>query len=192
MLEDGGTYSESYTVSYGNVIESTAENTTAYSQTITNRLKPTNLTITKKAAGSSATLLQGVVFKLEKLQSDETYVQIGDEVTTGEDGLADFTNLADGTYLLTETKAADGYNLLKSPIKIVIDGASGNYILNDGEPAAIEDGTIKLTVYNQAKFEIPATGSWSRHIISFGGAMLAGAALIMYLLQKRRKEGTTS
>ena len=35
---------------------------------------------------------------------------------------------------------------------IVIDGASGIYTLNEEETAAIEDGTIKLTVYNQAKF----------------------------------------
>ena len=53
----------------------------------------------------------------------------------------------------------------------------------------ISDNTLEIKVANQAKFQLPATGSWSRLILGFTGAIIAGTAVIMYLLlQKRRKE----
>ena len=176
------------------------------SATITNTYQPlTSIQILKIKAGTSGenqVKLGGADFKLEKLTaggiSDPDFA--AKIVTTGKEneelGLAKFENLEDGTYRITETKAPEGYNLLKSPITVVInrrenfitvDGGQKNYI------GSLKNNTLEIQVANQAKFQLPATGSWSRLILGFTGAIIAGTAVIMYLLlQKRRKEGKTS
>ena len=83
---------------------------------------------------------------------------------------------------------------MKSPIKVVINRRE-NFITVDGENSIrfLKKNTLTIQVANQAKFQLPATGSWSRLILGFTGAIIAGTAVIMYLLlQKRRKEGKTS
>ena len=173
------------------------------SATITNTYQPseTSIQILKIKAGTSVEnpeKLGGAEFKLEKLTADGTITV--QTVTTGKEneelGFAKFENLEDGTYRITETKAPEGYNLLKSPITVVInrignsitvDGGKKNYI------GSLQNNTLTIQVANQAKFRLPATGSWSRLILGFTGAIIAGTAVIMYLLlQKRRKEGKTS
>ena len=194
------------------------------SATITNTYyqpPKTNIQILKIKAGTSGenlVKLAGAEFKLEKLTADGTDIDTAFTariVTTGKEneelGVAKFENLEDGTYQITETKAPEGYNpetkaperynLLKSPIKVVINRRE-NFITVDGVQVdggqknsigSFEGNTLKITVANQAKFQLPATGSWSRLILGFTGAIIAGTALIMYLLlQKRRKEGKTS
>ena len=173
-----------------------------------NTKKPkTSIQILKIKAGTSGenqVKLGGAEFKLEKLKDDGTTsdpaftvqnVKTCDIIGNEEFGLAKFENLEDGTYQITETKAPDGYNLLKSPIKVEIN-RSDNSIKVDGRTDVfdkISDNTIEIKVANQAKFQLPATGSWSRLILGFTGAIIAGTAIIMYLLlQKRRKEGKTS
>lgn len=178
------------------------------SATITNTYQPsTSIQIQKIKAGTSGDTLvklPGADFKLEKLTAGGTSdpdfaaktVTTGDE--NGELGVAKFENLEDGTYQITETKAPEGYNLLKSPIKVVINRKNNSITVDgvDGDKNYIGDlqgNTLKITVANQAKFQLPATGSWSRLILGFTGAIIAGTAVIMYLLlQKRRKEGKTS
>ncbi|MDO4307036.1 MAG: SpaA isopeptide-forming pilin-related protein [Eubacteriales bacterium] len=166
----------------------------SFATTITNTYSPkTILKITKVNVKNE--LLGGVEFKLEKLDSSREVIGVPVTETTGVTneptfGLAVFENLTDGTYRLTETKTAEGYSLLKDPITVVIDRTNGCTV--DGENVVVTDNTISITITNQKKFDIPATGSWSRYIISLAGAILAGLAIIMYLLQKRRREGKTS
>ena len=171
------------------------------SAAIINTYQPlTSIQILKIKAGTSEKnpeKLAGAEFKLEKLTAGGTITV--QTVATGKEneelGVAKFENLEDGTYQITETKAPDGYNLLKSPIKVEIN-RSDNSIKVDGRTDVfdkISDNTIEIKVANQAKFQLPATGSWSRLILGFTGAIIAGTAVIMYLLlQKRRKEGKTS
>ena len=179
------------------------------SATITNTYQPlmTDIQIQKIKAGTSVEnpeKLGGAKFKLEKLTADGNIdlaftvqtVETCDIIGNEEFGSAKFENLEDGTYRITETKAPEGYNLLKSPITVVInrkdnsikvDGGKKNYI------GSLQNNTLTIQVANQAKFRLPATGSWSRLILGFTGAIIAGTAVIMYLLlQKRRKEGKTS
>lgn len=179
------------------------------SATIINTYQPskTSIQILKIKAGTSGenlVKLAGAEFKLEKLTADgknaidsafeAQTVTTGDGKENGELGSTSFKDLEDGTYRITETKAPEGYNLLKSPITVVINRI-GNSITVDGTDVfdKISDNTITIQVANQAKFQLPATGSWSRLILGFTGAIIAGTAVIMYLLlQKRRKEGKTS
>ena len=172
------------------------------SATITNTYQPskTSIQILKIKAGTSVEnpeKLAGAEFKLEKLTAGGTITV--QTVTTGKEneelGLAKFENLEDGTYQITETKAPDGYNLLKSPIRVVINRRENSITVDGGENSigSLHENTLTIQVANQAKFQLPATGSWSRLILGFTGAIIAGTAVIMYLLlQKRRKEGKTS
>lgn len=185
---------------------------------ITNTYQPlTSIQILKIKAGTSGknlVKLAGAEFKLEKLTADGIIdpaftvqtVETCDIIGNEEFGSAKFENLEDGTYQITETKAPEGYNpetkalerynLLKSPIKVVINRRE-NFITVDRDPknyiGSLKNNTLTIQVANQAKFQLPATGSWSRLILGFTGAIIAGTAVIMYLLlQKRRKEGKTS
>lgn len=195
------------TYDYGNTGISIDDTKNTGSAIITNTYQPskTSIKILKIKAGTSVEnpeKLAGAKFKLEKLTADGSIdpaftvqtVETCDIIGNEEFGSAKFKNLEDGTYRITETKAPEGYNLLKSPITVVINRI-GNSITVDGTDVfdKISDNTITIQVANQAKFQLPATGSWSRLILGFTGAIIAGTAVIMYLLlQKRRKEGKTS
>lgn len=168
---------------------------------ITNTYQPskTDIQILKIKAGTSGenlVKLAGAEFKLEKLTADGTIdPAFAVQTVTTDLGFAKFKNLEDGTYQITETKAPEGYNLLKSPIKVVINRRENSITVDGGENSigSLRENTLTIQVANQAKFQLPATGSWSRLILGFTGAIIAGTAVIMYLLlQKRRKEGKTS
>ena len=108
-------------------------------------------------------------------------------------GLAAFEDLEDGTYQITEIQAPERYSLLASPIKVVLN-REDNKILVDNKDVSdmMREDTITIQVADQKKFNLPATGSWSRLILGFSGGILIGLAVIIYLLQKRRKEGKAS
>ena len=145
--------------------------------------------------------LKGAKFRLEKMTAygssvDSSFTPI--EATTAATpeeslGLAAFEDLEDGTYQITEIQAPEGYSLLASPIKVVLN-RKGNSILVDNQDVSgkLQGDTITIQVADQKKFNLPATGSWSRLILGFSGGILIGLAVIIYLLQKRRKEGKAS
>lgn len=194
------------TYDYGDIGISIDNTKNTGSETITNIYQPskTSIQILKIKAGTSGknlVKLAGAEFKLEKLTVDGTIDSAftAQTVTTGDEneelGFAKFENLEDGTYQITETKAPERYNLLKSPIKVVINRRENFITVDGGENSigSLTENTLTIQVANQAKFQLPATGSWSRLILGFTGAIIAGTAVIMYLLlQKRRKEGKTS
>ena len=103
-----------------------------------------------------------------------------------------FTELCEGIYRITETKTASGYSLLKSPLYLVIDRENGCTIQEgSSEPQNInvdaDTNTITITVSNRLLFELPSTGGYLRAYMIAGGLALAGLALFIYRLQKRRK-----
>lgn len=183
-----------YTVSYPN---SAQENKTE----IVNTYTPPKTSIKiRKADGADPEnkLIGGVEFKLEKLKKDDSENWIVDPsfpsrtAVTGSNaqdsatyGYAVFKDLADGYYRLTETKAAEGYSLLKEPIEITIDRHGQCLVGKD--PVTVEDNILNLTVLNRSRFQIPATGSWSRYMIILAGLVIAGTFTIFHLVQKRRK-----
>ena len=210
VIEGGGYLDDIYRVNYSDVIDGAsagtasgdaAEKTKDY--TITNTYSPkTNIKI-KKQDASTKNPLNGAEFKLEKLKDDGNGTWIVDETfqavtktTEGKDnsnkdlGEALFDNLADGTYRLTEIKATTDHNLLKDPITIVINRNGKSLV--DNKECEITDNTITITISNQLKFHLPSTGGYGRYLVILGGLALAGAALLRYKLQNRRKESKHS
>lgn len=206
VIESGGYLNDKYKVAYSEnvdcseITKGTSESKTK-SFTITNTYSPrTNIKITKQDA-STKEPLNGAEFKLEKMKKDTSpgKLVVDDSfktkpVTTGDSGspsgIAEFKDLEDGTYRLTETKAAENHSLLKDPVIIVINRS--DECLIDNEKCEVVDNTISITISNQARFNLPATGGYGRYIVILGGIALAGVGLFMYRLQKRRKEGNIS
>ena len=208
VIEDDGYLNDKYKVTYSENVDcskistETPESKTQ-SFTITNTYSPkTNIKITKQDA-STKKPLNGAEFKLEKMKKDtstgnlvvdnsfETKTVKTDGGDSGSPlGIAEFKDLEDGAYRLTETKAAENHSLLKDPVIIVIDRNGKSLI--DNEVCTVVDNTISITISNQARFDLPATGGYGRYIVILGGIALAGVGLFMYRLQKRRKEGNIS
>ena len=200
-IESGNTiqFSEGrFAVTYGKV--------NAGEETITNtyQLPKTKIQILKIQAGTSGNdvvKLAGAVFRLEKMMDEngsnvDSSFQAIEKTTSNQSdtlGLAEFTDLSDGTYRITEIQAPVGYSLLASPIKVVLN-RKGNSIFVDNQDVSdkLQGDTITIQVADQKKFNLPATGSWSRLILGFSGGILIGLAVIIYLLQNRRKEGKAS
>lgn len=208
VIESGGYLNDKYKVAYSEnvdcseITKGTSESKTK-SFTITNTYSPkTNIKITKQDA-STKKPLNGAEFKLEKMKKDtspgnlvvdnsfETQTVTTSGGASGSPlGIAEFKDLEDGTYRLTETKAAENHSLLKDPVIIVINRNGESLI--DGKVCKVENNTISITISNQARFNLPATGGYGRYIVILGGIALAGVGLFMYRLQKRRKEGNIS
>lgn len=178
--------------------------------TITNTYSPlTNIKITKVDATDTTKRLNGVEFKLERLLPDSTSSTGGDSfkvdpnftaitVTTGgtdgsvgtAQGIAEFKDLKDGTYRLTETKAVQGYNLLKDPITIkiyrnnitTVDGQSYNFT------KATDKNTIELQISNRIKFLLPKTGGYGAMLFILCGMALATLGCLIFFLITLRKE----
>lgn len=209
VIESGGYLNDKYKVAYSEnvdcseITKGTSESKTK-SFTITNTYSPkTNIKITKQDA-STKEPLNGAEFKLEKMKKDtstgklvvdnsfkaRTVTTEGKDASSNPLGIAEFKDLTDGTYRLTETKAAENHSLLKDPVIIVINRS--DKCLIDNEVCEVVDNTISITISNQARFDLPATGGYGRYIVILGGIALAGGGLFMYRLQKRRKEGNIS
>ena len=209
VIEGDGYLNDKYKVTYSkNVDCSTISTGTSESKTksftITNTYSPkTNIKITKQDA-STKKPLNGAEFKLEKMKKDistgklvvddsfeaRTVTTDGIDDSSNPLGIAKFEDLTDGTYRLTETKSAENHSLLKDPVSIVIN-RNGESLIDD-KVCKVENNTISITISNQARFNLPATGGYGRYIVILGGIALAGVGLFMYRLQKRRKEGNIS
>ena len=202
VLENGGTF-DRFQVSYNSTSNTDKYNNKSVEWMITNTYSPLTAIKVIKIDAATKVKLPDVEFKLEKISEKASSSENNDVVDanfavitckTNSDGECIgeciFEKLENGLYRLTETKAAANHSLLKAPVYIKIDRSSK--CLVDGTKYEVIDDTITLTIANSPKFELPATGSWSRLILGFSGVILMGMSVIMYLLQKRRKGGKTS
>lgn len=187
--------------------------------TITNVYSPkTNIKITKVDASDESVKLNGVEFTLEKLKLGENgnYVvddtfSIRKQTTSGTEkisgtekdtplGIAEFKDLPDGIYRLTEKKAKEGYSLLKDPIIIKIDrtgttivrsegesydGSKHNYTFGDTDDTK---NTISLQISNRMKFLLPKTGGYGAMLFILCGMALATLGCLIFFLITLRKE----
>ncbi len=130
-----------------NIVQSTVEGGEKF--TLTNS-KYGKIDITKVDSKDQNIKLGGAEFKLEKLTADgkdvDTNFTAVTQTTSSETALLGttmFTNLEYGKYRLTETKAPEGYHILKEPVEIEISAAN------------VEQA---LTISDKLKPTLPATG----------------------------------
>lgn len=228
-VEDKGTITIDEKV-YGVTYEYTnpepdAANTNNAKQTvtITNRQQDPKFTldITKADAEDGKTLLKDVEFTLEKMKNDDNGNTVADASfgtlkgkTNGQGKLMwekdenseveGFTELKAGTYRLTETKAAENYNLLSAPILVTfttdgtctLNGSTIEVSTKGNKPTEFtknEDGsyTLSLTVLNRKTPALPHTGADAPSLWLLIGLPLAVAGLLILVFRYNKKGGRT-
>ena len=104
--------------------------------------------------------------------------------------------LEDDEYIITETKTADGYTLLKNAITVVIthkDSSSSATVDGNQVTMLADNGSANalapLSVVNTSGFDLPATGDRGVWLYGLAGILLmaASAACIIITTRKRSK-----
>ena len=98
--------------------------------------------------------------------------------TTNDEGAASFYGLKDGTYYLEEIKAPAGYNLLKDPVQVTVNGANAT-------TANLSSLTVTGNVENSSGAELPETGGMGTTIFYVLGSVLILAAVVLLVTRKR-------
>lgn len=133
-----------------------------------------------------------------------------DTLTTDASGIATHNGLSNGTYYLVETKTNDGYNLLKKPIKVILNVQYTT--ITKTESAWVEDtngqkqvkseitettftsadsttqqGIKVQKVINKKGFTLPTTGGIGTFVFTFAGIAMMAAAVILLITGKKKK-----
>ena len=144
--------------------------------TITNS-KYGKIDITKVDSKDQNIKLGGAEFKLEKLTADgkdvDTNFTAVTQTTSAETailGETTFTNLEYGKYRITETKAPDGYHILKEPVEIEISAAN------------VEQA---LTISDKLKPTLPATGGKGTVAFVAIGALALGTFTTLRIRKRK-------
>lgn len=176
----------------------------AFTNTMTTQL---NLQITKTDSADASKLLEGAKFTLKE-QGTETSV----EVATGKDGTALFEGIRrNTTYDLRETQAPSNY-MTAGPWILEV-GTDGNATIfpatekadgklekasDTGTVLTVADGSdskvLQLTIQDTLwGYELPDTGGAGTTSYTAGGlALIFGAATLLYIHCRRRKEDEAS
>ena len=137
------------------------------------------------------------IVKLAKTGTDDgAYIADGNgtvtELKLNSEKKLTVSGLAAGTYFLDETSTVDGYNLLKSAIKIVITPKYKDGKLDGYETTTTykpdETNTATVEVLNKKGFTLPSTGGQGMVALVAAGIclMAAMAALMVSYMRKRR------
>lgn len=119
--------------------------------------------------------------RFKNLEGKYRYNTSGDTTLISSDkGYIYIEGLKEGIYYLKETKAPDGYNLLKTPVKIRIDSEGKIYV---DDSTTVNTGDVK--VKNKSGTVLPSTGGMGTTMIYLiGGALVLGSGVV--LATKRR------
>ena len=177
----------------------------AFTNTMTTQL---NLQITKTDSADNTILLPDATFTLTKAEAENTESPL--TATTDKTGIATFTGIQRGaTYYLRETQAPSNYMTAGPWILVVRDEDAMLYPATENPDGTLvkseEDGTTLTVSGTDPKvlsvtirdiswgYELPDTGGAGTTSYTAGGlALILGAATLLYIHCKRRKEDEAS
>lgn len=105
------------------------------------------------------------------------------EIETQDTGAFIINGLDAGTYYLMETKAPDGYNKLKEPVRIVIEETQPGTVTVKNDTVEATNG--KIEVENKTGTELPSTGGMGTTIFYVIGSVLVIGAVVLLVTKKR-------
>ena len=154
-----------------------------------------NLILHKARMNSNPTeYLDGAKFQLyEVVNGVETPVGEEFEVTDGEAGLK--LKLHDGSYILRETRAPNGYMLADD---VAFEVSGGHVTVSSNNPFAFaqeleasgdEEAATSLTIYDVKIYELPSTGGSGVYGYIVGGTMMIVFSAFALTRSIRRKRG---
>ena len=135
--------------------------------------------------------LDGVEFKLFKANAEGTApdeMKLVGQGMTANGGKLSFDDLAQGTYFLKETKALGGYQLLASPMKVVV--ANGGVTFYNGDGSKYGEGVLEVTIKNSKVPTLPKTGGIGTWPLYVAGVVLMGGAAFAIARGSRGRRGT--
>ena len=145
----------------------------------------------KKVDGTSDSAVSGAKFELTDAEG-----QVVATATSGEDGMFSFRELTEGRYTLTETKVPDGYmdNKLSITVTITQNPVTMEYGISFGDRyPGVGSSEDPLCLPNYTTPVLPSTGGAGTKLYTAGGALLiAAAACLLYIQNKRRRGAQTS
>ncbi|MGT2754955.1 InlB B-repeat-containing protein [Streptococcus ovis] len=164
----------------------------------TNTRKTQQVVLKKVSVENTNTGLAGAEFDIYKEENGQKAVDpLYSKVTSGADGtIVDnkanqpFFNLPVGKYLITETKAPNGYNLEKNDLSLVVTATGVTLVQNNNAAEVIETETqfgkqFEFKITNSKGAELPATGGVGEHLYIILGLLIAvPAGLLLYRKQK--------
>ena len=105
-----------------------------------------------------------------------------DEFETTMDGKASINGLKDGSYKLYEIEAPKGYNPLKDPVNITINGKDSSGTIH------VDNLTVSLNIGNSKGALLPSTGGIGTTIFYvLGGILVLGAAVVLVVRRRTEK-----
>lgn len=144
-----------------------------------------------KKTNSEGNTLSGAIFELKKWEEND-WKTVNDNIEVDNtEGSKELTSLLAGRYMLTETKAPDGYSKLGSSIYFKVENGTVTLTDNkDGNPTGegfelwqldTRSTTPVLTIKNQKLYSLPESGGNGIYWYMIGGMVLMStAAWILY------------
>ena len=132
------------------------------------------------------------------LDASKKWTQINKEkLVSGKDGYLEQGGLANGDYYLVETKTAEGYNLLKSLVKVTLNIKETTTFTKDADGTITKTTTFTggdeqnigvhtVNVVNRKGFTLPVTGGFGTLLFSGIGVLLVLAGVgVLFSLKKK-------
>ncbi len=123
---------------------------------------------------------------------------LDEKIVTPSDGKVTVQGLKAGTYYLKETKAPEGYHLLKQPIKVVITptytGETGKlekYTITytyEGQETLVENNSNPLEVENKNGTILPNTGGMGTVVFTVVSVVLILGVAVSFIISRRKEE----
>ena len=179
-----------------NPINSTETNTINQEQKVYNaKINIVKYELSHDQSPEESTKLGGAKFILRNSENNKYYkynttkdvIEWVDKADAGVfettmDGKASINGLKDGSYELYEIEAPKGYNPLKDPFNITINGKDSSGTIH------VDNLTVSLNIGNSKGALLPSTGGIGTTIFYvLGGILVLGAAVVLVVRRRTEK-----
>lgn len=154
-----------------------------------------NLYLHKAALNSDPIeYLDGAKFQLYENANGEL-TPVGDEIEVADGEAGVKLKLHDGSYVLRETRAPNGYMLADDVAfdvvggRIIVDSDNTFAFAQEVEVSGDEEAASSLTIYDVKIFELPSTGGSGLYGYVIGGTMMIVCSTAAITRNRRRKRG---